>query len=537
MAQSIMAVLGGVGMFLLGLQMMTSGLRPLVNRRARDALSRFAATPITGMLTGLVTTAAIQSSNATTITTIGLVGTGLLTFPQAIAIIFGANIGTTLTGWMVLLIGFKFKLSVVALPLLLAATVLRMIVRGRWLLVANTVAGFSLMFIGLDAMRSGVTGLDTFLTPANFPSPTFPGLLALVGIGAAATVVTQSSSAGVATTLVLLGVGAVTFSQAAALVIGMDVGTTSGALMASLGGSRAVRRTALAHVFYNLFTAVVAFAILYFAAEWLAGVAQAYGSQYALVMFQSGFNVLGVIVLLPFTRQFAALIERAVPTRPGDVIDTLDHRFLQDPAAAVDLAGAAMTAIARQLFDALASSLRPEGDAAAASEVAGRLRPATGALEDFLGRMHLSSEQVWLNHRYAALLHQFDHVKRLAERAEQSERIAALRRQPLLARPAVLLAGTLAEASVPGQALQQARLARLSGLIDRRMTRYRKTVFERSQNALPDDASIFALTDAMRWLSRVTRHAHDIARYGEIASRASQAAISAEVTDSRPARQ
>jgi phosphate:Na+ symporter len=154
----VLALLGGVGMILFGMQTMTAALKELAGGSARAALERFTRTPLTGVATGAVATAVVQSSHATTLMTIGFVGAGMLSFPQALGILFGANIGTTATGWIVVLVGFKLQLGVVALPLLFAASLLAVLGGAQWARLGRCVAGFALLFIGIDAMQAGMAG-------------------------------------------------------------------------------------------------------------------------------------------------------------------------------------------------------------------------------------------------------------------------------------------------------------------------------------------------------------------------------------------
>ena len=262
MSIEILSLLGGVGLFLFGMQSMTGALREIASRQMRAILARFTTSPLTGALSGAATTAVIQSSSATMVTVIGFVGAGLLSFPQAIGVIYGANIGTTITGWIVALLGLKLSLGTIALPGLLVGALTATMARGRLARLGALLAGFSLIFIGLDMMKDATAGFESWLSPEILPPDSWAGRALLLLIGAGVTVVIQSSSAGVATTLVLLSSGAITLGQGAALVIGMDVGTTFTAILATVGGSRDMRRTAIAHTAYNIVTGAVAFAML-----------------------------------------------------------------------------------------------------------------------------------------------------------------------------------------------------------------------------------------------------------------------------------
>ena len=241
MSSDILTLLGGTGMFLLGMRMMTGALAELASRQTRAVLRRVTTSPLTGAVAGAGTTALIQSSSATLVMTIGFVGAGLLTFPQAMGVVFGANVGTTITGWMVVLLGFKLDLARGALPLLFAAGLLSALARGRWGRIGTLVAGFSLIFLGLDMMQMAAEGFGDAMLSVAPTADTLWGRFRLLLLGVAVTIVIQSSSAGVAATLVLLGSGALSLPQAAAMIVGMDIGTTFKSVVATVGGSRDMR--------------------------------------------------------------------------------------------------------------------------------------------------------------------------------------------------------------------------------------------------------------------------------------------------------
>ena len=159
MDAGILTLLGGIGLFLFGMHSMTGALRGLAAGAVRTGLARFTRTPLSGTLTGAVATATIQSSSATMVTVVGFVGAGLLTFPQALGVIFGAGIGTTFTGWMVLFLGFRLPLSAAALPALFFASLAVLLAGGQVARVAQAVAGLALVFIGLDFMQGVWRGI------------------------------------------------------------------------------------------------------------------------------------------------------------------------------------------------------------------------------------------------------------------------------------------------------------------------------------------------------------------------------------------
>src|SRR6201989_1371773 len=164
------AVLGGVGLFLLGMTVMTDGLKAMAGSALRTVLSKAAATPLSGTFWGAVVTLLVQSSSATTMTTIGLVSAGLLTFPQGLSLVFGANIGTTGTGWLVALLGVRISLTAYALPIVFVGASLKLMGKGRWAAGGAAIAGFALILVGLTTLQQGMSGLAEQLKPADLPA-------------------------------------------------------------------------------------------------------------------------------------------------------------------------------------------------------------------------------------------------------------------------------------------------------------------------------------------------------------------------------
>lgn len=514
MTQGILVLLGGVGLFLLGMKTMTDALREAAGHRLRGLLSHFTTTPLRGVLTGTAATALLQSSSAVSVMTVGFVGAGLIAFPQALGVLFGANIGTTVTGWMVTFLGIKLELGRIALPGAFLASLLALFGRGTWARLGRGLGGLCLLFIGLDMMQAGLEGAEGLITPADLPGDGWRGRLALVGIGFALAAVTQSSSAGVAMALVLLGAGSITLAQGAALVIGLNVGTTITALLASLGGSRGMRRTAVANLLFNLGTAVAAFALLGVAVPLVERVAGAGEAQTALVLFHTGFNVMGTAMFLPFTAAFARAVERLVPGRPpvAGRGPELDPALLTEPAVALDAAQAAATALASEVFAALSAALGPRSDLRRLSALPDRVNPGLEELTGFLDRLRIPEDQAPVLARAGDVLHEVDHIARMARRVQKRSVLDAIASDALLRRPAAALAEALDRAVTgrEGDAEVAERLARLSSLIARRADRHRRETLSAAQPARLGVAEIYRRTDAVRWLERVTEHAERI---------------------------
>lgn len=520
MDADILRVAGGIGLFLLGMAQLTDGLRRLAGSALRRLLARFTRSPVSGAVAGAVATAVVQSSSATTVAAVGFVGAGLLTFPQALGVILGANVGSTMTGWLIAVVGFKLELGTVALPLVLAGALLALFGPGRLRPLGWALAGFSLLFIGIDLIQQGIAPLEGALTPADFPPDTLFGRLQLVLIGILITVVTQASSVGVATVLVALATGTITVPLAAAMVIGMDIGTTFKTVIAGLGGSAASRRTGYAHLIYNLLSAVVAFFLLDLyamaVAAWFSGDA-AGDAQIAVVAFHTGFNLLGLVLVLPVIGPFARLVIWLVPERGPALTRRLDDRLLADPGAAADAAAATVRAIADELFSILAAALAPQPWTHAQATRLARVEEALEVTRQFLERLRTAPGDGGASVRHLAAMHALDHLIRLAGRCGQSERIAALQGEPRLRRLAgVLRSLALAEEGGVDLATAEPRLDRLRRMLRRQREGYRaRTLLAAAQHRVDAETALLRL-DGIRWLHRVSYHlwriAHHLAR-------------------------
>jgi phosphate:Na+ symporter len=424
---TILKSMGGLGLFLLGMVVMTEGLRSLAGDSIRNILMRFTKSSYSGAATGAVTTAILQSSSATTVAAVGFVAAGIMTFSQALGIIFGANIGTTITGWMVVLLGFKLHLGTIVLPIILFGVILKLFFKDKIASLGYASAGFGLIFVGISLLQEGMSGFEGIITPENFSSDSLIDILKLVILGIFATLITQSSSAGIATTLTALYMNVINFEQAAALVIGMDVGTTVTALIATIGGSVNVRRTGFSHVIYNLFTAVMAlFLIAPYIYLWdaLAPDALHKNAEIALVAFHSSFNLLGVMIVLPFTHHFALLMEKIIPSKEPIFTEKLDKRLLEEPHLALEAARIS----AQDEFIALLQHIN-----FILGDVTYGKRSDLILLQSALDKTHHYVDQInpkeekdakWKE--LISLIHFLDHAQRLHERCEEEEYRARL---------------------------------------------------------------------------------------------------------------
>ena len=336
----IFTLLGALGMFLYGMNLMSSGLQKAAGDRLRGFLSAMTSNPFKGVMTGLGITTIIQSSSATTVMVVSFVNAGLLTLAQAIGVIMGANIGTTVTAWMVSWLGFKADISVLAVPMMLFGFLFSNSKKDQRKNIGELIIGFSLLFLGLSFMKESVPDLRE--TPQvlefvrNWSSYGFGSVLLFLAFGTILTLVLQSSSATMAITLIMLSMGWIPFEMACAMVLGENIGTTITANIAASVGNTFAKRAALSHTIFNLFGVIWAlilfkpflrlvgiitenvFGVPNPAAEGFAvtdpnspeGTAALYG----LSMLHTLFNLTNTLILIWFTKSIAKAVSWIIKT-------------------------------------------------------------------------------------------------------------------------------------------------------------------------------------------------------------------------------
>ncbi len=379
----VSGALGGLALFLWAMQAMTDGLTAAAGTGLRRLLARFTSTPLRGVAAGVLVTGLVQSSSAVTIATLGFVNAGALTLRQALGVVFGTNVGTTITGWLVATLGFGFKIEAFALPILSVGVALHLLSRGRaWQGLGKALAGFGLFFLGLALLKEAFEGVATAYASQLGTADAAPiGRVSLLGVGFLATVLTQSSSAAIALILTASAGGLLGFADAAAAVIGANLGTTSTAAFAVLRATPAAKRLALGHIVFNLLTAVIALALLPLMLLVVSGAAEllghGYGPARSLALFHTAFNVLGVALLLPLTGVLSRLLERAFRSAEEEVQRPrfLDNTLVATPALAVSALYAELGRLAQLAHGALtagilgtsqSSALREQSEAASA---------------------------------------------------------------------------------------------------------------------------------------------------------------------------
>jgi phosphate:Na+ symporter len=333
---------GGIGLFLLGMKLMTDGLKVAAGDALREILAGWTATPLRGLLSGVLITAMVQSSSAVIFATIGFVNAGLLSLIQAVGVIYGSNLGTTITSWLVALIGFKVDLQLLSLPAIALGMLLRTSGGIRRAALGEALAGFGVFFMGIDVLKDSFSGLEQQLPFDALGERGYLGLLLFVLLGILMTVAMQSSSAALAVTLTAAAGGVISLQAAAAVVIGANVGTTSTAAFAVIGATPAAKRAALAHVLFNLVTAVVAFHTLPLLLWLVHGISQLLGLAAApatsLAIFHTLTKTVGVLILWPATPMLVRFLGARFRTAEEDESRPrhLDGNIISTPTLALD---------------------------------------------------------------------------------------------------------------------------------------------------------------------------------------------------------
>ena len=334
-------LLGGIGLFLLGMGLMTDGLKLAAGHALERILASSTKTRLRGLASGALITALVQSSSAVTVAAIGFVNAGLLTLGQSLWVLFGSNVGTTMTGWLVALVGLKFKIDVLALPLIGIGMVLRLTGgNNKRAALGMALAGFGVLFLGIDMLRMSFSGVATGFSLGEFEGAL--GIAVMVLSGILMTVLMQASAAALVLAFTAAESGMMGIEAAAAVVIGANVGTTVTALIAAIGATPNAKRAAGAHVLFNLLTGIVALlllpvllALIGVLREWLDLDAAPAAT---LAMFHTVFNLLGVALMWPLVGHLTHFLERRFRTAEEDEARPryLDANVAEVPVLALD---------------------------------------------------------------------------------------------------------------------------------------------------------------------------------------------------------
>ncbi len=365
MILQILTLLGALGMFLYGMNLMSSGLQKTAGGRMRAILGSLTSNRFKGVLTGLGITTVIQSSSATTVMVVGFVNAGLLALEQAIGVIMGANIGTTITAWLISLLGFKADISIFAVPLMAVGFLLSLSKIEKRRNISEFIIGFSLLFLGLSLMKNSVPDLQQTPEVLSFIKTWsgfgFGSVLIFLVFGTVLTLVLQSSSATMALTLIMLNLGWLPFEMAAAMVLGENIGTTITANIAAAVANTNAKRAALAHTLFNVFGVVWALAlfkpftslvgliidamgypnpmdIVHDTSKSLGGDASI-SALYGLSMLHTLFNTFNTCILIWFVPQIAKIVTWAIKPKSEEEEDVVHLKYIDaGPMGTAELA-------------------------------------------------------------------------------------------------------------------------------------------------------------------------------------------------------
>lgn len=325
---NIFSLIGSLALFLYGMKTMSEGLEKFAGDRLRGILSAMTKNRVMGVLTGFLITALIQSSSATTVMVVSFVNAGLMTLSQSIGVIMGANIGTTVTAWIISAVGFKVNIAAFAIPLLAIGMPLIFSRKSNRKSIGEFIFGFSFLFMGLSFLQEAATAMNigdmVAGMLAHVPQDSFFTIILFVIVGALVTMIVQASAATMAITLMLFGMNipGFGFEQAAALAMGQNIGTTITAFMASLTANTQARRAALAHMFFNVFGVAVVLIIFYPACDavsWFVNNFMGGGNDlFKLSTFHTAFNLVNTFLLIGFVKQIERFVCRVLPEKDTD---------------------------------------------------------------------------------------------------------------------------------------------------------------------------------------------------------------------------
>ena len=325
---NIFSLVGSLALFLFGMKTMSEGLEKFAGDRLRSILAAMTKNRVMGVLTGILITALIQSSSATTVMVVSFVNAGLMTLGQSIGVIMGANIGTTVTAWIISAVGFKVNIAAFAIPLLAIGMPLIFSGKGNRKSIGEFIFGFSFLFMGLSFLQEASTAMNigdmVAGMLAHVPQDSFLTIILFVIVGALVTMIVQASAATMAITLMLfdMHIPGFGFEQAAALAMGQNIGTTITAFMASLTANTQARRAALAHMFFNVF-GVVVFLIVFYpacnAVSWFVDSVMGGGNDlFKLSAFHTAFNIINTLLLIGFVKQIEMFVCKVLPMKAQD---------------------------------------------------------------------------------------------------------------------------------------------------------------------------------------------------------------------------
>ena len=534
----VLTLAGGLALFLLGMNLMGNALEKKAGGKLKSVLESLTGSPAKGFLLGLAVTAVIQSSSATTVMVVGFVSAGVMTLHQAIYIIMGANVGTTVTAWLLSLAGidgsslfltllkpssFTPVLALIGIVLYLFCKAPKKKDTGMILL------GFAVLMTGMNEMSGAVSGLRDIPEFANFlllfSNPLF-GVLA----GALLTAIIQSSSASVGILQALSSTGAVTYAIAIPIIMGQNIGTCVTALLASVDTTKNAKRAAMVHLYFNIIGSAVLLALFYGAnAIFRFDFVQQTTNEMGIAIVHTVFNLLCTLLLMPFAKQLeklACLTVKAEKTE--EEIRMLDENLLAVPAIAVDRCRAAVVSMATRAVDTFHSSLRmlEHYDAKTAEEIrrnedlVDRYEDRIGAFLVKISAESLSDEDSFECTKLLRLIGEFerisDHAVNLLESAEEirDKQISfseeAVRELTVITHAVAEITGITLDSFRSGNLEEASRVEPLEQVIDELRDAIKLNHTLRLQKNACTIEHGFVLSDILTNLERVSDHCSNV---------------------------
>ena len=342
----VLQLIGALGVFLFGMKVMSDALLKLAGNKMRSILAKMTSNRFLGIITGFLITSVIQSSSATTLMVVSFSNAGLLTLTESISVIMGANIGTTITAWLITILGFKVSMSTIALPLVGFGFAFTFAKKDKTQNIGSFIIGFALLFIGLQFLKEAMPDIKNNPEILEFLSAYtdlgYLSILLFLLIGTVLTVVIQSSSATMALTLIMCAEGWIPFEMAAAMVLGENIGTTITANLAAYVANYQAKRTARAHLVFNLIGVLWMLILFYPFLKFVAWLTEQIGSEspylsaaaipVAISLFHTTFNIANTFLLVWFVNPIARIVEKIIPVKVeiGKTVD--EPKFLSNNA-------------------------------------------------------------------------------------------------------------------------------------------------------------------------------------------------------------
>ena len=342
-----LTLIGSLGLFLYGMKIMSEGLQKVAGNKLRSILSTMTKNRVMGVFTGMLVTAIIQSSTATTVMVVSFVNAGLLSLTQSISVIMGANIGTTVTAWVISLLGFQVSIAAFAIPLMAIAIPFIFSSKNKRKSIGEFIMGFAFLFMGIEMLKNSVPDLQSnpeilaFLM--QYTDLGFGSVLIFLGVGALLTVIVQSSSATMAITLIMCAKGWIPFELAAAMVLGENIGTTLTANIAAIPANVSAKRAALSHLTFNVFGIIWVMCIFYPFIRLVGYLTGKIGpgdptiltdvsvesyqiaTSYGLSLFHTMFNITNTFVMIWLVKTIARTVSYIIPQKESDEEFSLKH--------------------------------------------------------------------------------------------------------------------------------------------------------------------------------------------------------------------